>query len=204
MFINSNLNHLHKRKLPIKHIVESMSTLGIVEGNSEHIAGQRKGTSIGARILRKRSNITYSFDDNVDGNNGNDRKSKADKKENKFKIMGKKAIEKLYTTKTMGSLKKTNLETIFEHEKESESNDELDTSDNSNIFGQRKLKRCANLQIGKPTKVIKEKRIKRARNLFGHRRFKKLSMKNFIERLKSSELVEFTEPVVVEGELMHS
>lgn len=147
---------------------------------------QHNKMSIGERIMRTRRNsVCYSDDES-----GNCHKEKAkERRESIFKKLSKKAVEKLYINRGSGRVKITNLETIFEHESEGQASEDVVANDPI-IFGGRKLKRSATLPDGKPTKQLKERRIKRVRSVFGNKkRFKKISMKCFLERLDSSGLL---------------
>lgn len=134
---------------------------------------------IGARIMRQlRRNSTTSIT------------IQKPKNELKKKNMNSKAIEKLYLNKTLGRFKQTQLETIFEHE------DEIDTNENSmvedtKVFGKRKIKRSVSCSDGfTTTKTLKQKRKRRIQKIFGvHKKLKPISMKKFLERLQASDTV---------------
>lgn len=146
------------------------------------------GTSmgIGARIMRQLRRST-----------SNTEKSNNDLKK---KNLNSKAIEKLYLNKSVGRLKHTQLETIFEHEDESNPSDNF-IIDSSKLFGKRKIKRTVSCTDGaSASKTLKQKRKRRSQKIFGvHKKLKKISMQKFLERLKGSDKVELPpEPLVLD------
>lgn len=158
------------------------STTEKMSGNT---SGNRSSNGIGARIMRQlRRNSTAKIE-----------KPKVDLKQ---KNLNSKAIEKLYTNKTLGRFKQTQLETIFEQEEETDAN-EIQTVDN--VFGKRKVKRSVSCSDGfNTTKTLKRKRKRRIQKIFGaHKKFKAISMKKFLERLQASDTVTVTTPAQIAG-----
>lgn len=163
-----------------------MSALDLSESNPpeefEKPSEKMASTGIGARIMRRlRPNTTVA---------------PKEKTELKKKSLNpnSKAIEKLYLNKSLGRVKYTQLETIFEHE------DETDSSENVQIEGKKlfgkKNKRTAALRDGlNASKTLRDKRKQRIKKIFGvHKKFKRMSMKNFLERLQSTDTVEVVAP----------
>lgn len=116
----------------------------------------------------------------------------------KKKNMNSKAIEKLYLNKTLGRLKHTQLETIFEHDDETNANaSENYTLEPTKVFGKRKIKRSMSCSDGFNTsKSLKQKRKNRIRKIFGvHKKIKSISMKKFMEHLQvNNGAVDFIAP----------
>lgn len=156
-----------------------MSTLDLSE--AERSTELRKSEvpqsmSIGARIMRqlKRNQPRIEKSDT----------------ELKKKNLNSKAIEKLYLNKSLGRVKHTQLETIFEHEDETDANENC-TIEQSKVFGKRKVKRSMSCGDGwNTTKTLKQKRKKRIQKIFGvHKKIKSISMKKFLEHLNASDSV---------------
>lgn len=147
------------------------------------------GMSIGARIMRQfRRNSSSS------SSGGHTEKPNTDL--TKKKNTNSKAIEKLYLNKTLGRLKHTQLETIFEHEDETNANGNY-TFEPTKVFGKRKIKRSMSCSDGFNTsKTLKQKRKNRIRKIFGvHKKIKSISMKKFMEHLQVNDSVEFIAPL---------
>lgn len=150
------------------------------------------GMSIGARIMRQFRRNSMSSTTSSSG--GHSEKSSTDL--TKKKNMNSKAIEKLYTNKSLGRLKHTQLETIFEHDDETNSNENY-TLEPAKVFGKRKIKRSMSCSDGFNTsKTLKQKRKNRIRKIFGvHKKIKSISMKKFMEHLQvNNDTVEFITP----------
>lgn len=152
------------------------------------------GMSIGARIMRQfRRNSMSSSSSSSSMTNGRTERPSNDliKKKNS----NSKAIEKLYLNKTLGRLKHTQLETIFEHEDETDANENY-TLEPAKVFGKRKIKRSMSCSDGfNTTKTLKQKRKNRIRKIFGvHKKMKSISMKKFLEHLQVNEPVDFVTP----------
>ena len=163
-----------------------MSELDLSESNPpeefEKPTEKMTSTGIGARIMRRlRQNTTVAS------------KEKTELKKKSLNP-NSKSIEKLYLNKSLGRVKYTQLETIFEHEDETDSNENVKI-DGKKLFG-KKNKRTAALRDGlNASKTLKEKRKRRIKNFFGvHKKFKRMSMKNFLERLQSTDTVEVVAP----------
>lgn len=152
------------------------------------------GMSIGARIMRQFRRNSMSSTTSSSG--GHSEKSNNDL--TKKKNMNSKAIEKLYLNKTLGRLKHTQLETIFEHDDETSANaNENYTLEPAKVFGKRKIKRSMSCSDGFNTsKTLKQKRKNRIRKIFGvHKKIKSISMKKFMEHLQvNNDTVEFITP----------
>lgn len=145
------------------------------------------GLSIGARILRTRSNSVE-----------NHHKKSSKRIAANEKKMDAKAIEKLYLNKDLGRMKATPLETIFEHEDEYDV-DDSNSSDSLRVFGDRKIPRIIKFPDQfKPNKGLKKKRKDRANKLkndskgIGMPKKIRVSMKFFKEYLEADENVTFT------------
>lgn len=134
------------------------------------------GNGIGARIMRRLRNST------------DESKPKTEAKRKNLNP-NSKAIEKLYLNKSLGRLRCTQLETIFEHEDETDANENFKI-DEKKVFG-RKNKRSVSCHDGlNQSKTLKEKRKRRIKKIFGvHKKIKRISMKNFLERLDSNDTV---------------
>lgn len=159
----------------------------IEEDFSNRIMAPTDGLSIGARILRTRSNSMENH------HAKSSKKIAANKKK-----MDAKAIEKLYLNKDLGRLKATPLETIFEHEDEYDV-DDSNSSDSLQVFGDRKITRIIKFPDQfKPNKVLKKKRKDRANKMknnskgMGTPKKIRVSMKFFKEYLEADENVTFT------------
>lgn len=151
------------------------------------------GMSIGARIMRQfRRNSVSSTTPATRGHS--EKSSDLTKKKN----MNSKAIEKLYLNKTLGRLKHTQLETIFEHDDETNPDaNENYTLEPAKVFGKRKIKRSMSCSDGFNTsKTLKQKRKNRIRKIFGvHKKIKSISMKKFMEHLQvNNDSVDFIAP----------
>lgn len=147
------------------------------------------GMSIGARIMRQfRRNSVSS----TSSSSSSKEKSNTDLKK---KNMNSKAIEKLYMNKSLGRLKHTQLETIFEHEGETTANENY-TLEPAKVFGKRKIKRSMSCSDGFNTsKTLKQKRKNRIRKIFGvHKKIKTISMKKFLEHLHVADPIDFSTP----------
>lgn len=149
------------------------------------------GNGIGARIMRRlRKNSTDSTDEP---------KPKTEAKRKNLNP-NSKAIEKLYLNKSLGRLRCTQLETIFEHEDETDANENFKI-DEKKVFG-KKNKRSVSCHDGlNQSKTLKEKRKRRIKKIFGvHKKIKRISMKNFLERLDSNDdTVEVVTPQSIVG-----
>lgn len=164
-----------------------MAKLKISEGSSHCMDDSNGEKSIGARIMRAR---THSF-------KGNDSVKKKRTTNNKsIEQMDNKSIRKLYMNKSIGRLKNTPLETIFEHVDEESVDAPNDSfADDSTIFSKRKMKRSIKFpdMNSKPTKSLKEKRKQRIQKTFGKlKRFKRISMDSFLKHLNAEDLVNIT------------
>lgn len=156
-----------------------MSSLDISDSNPPNQAEEMDGKpsiSIGARIMRQ-----------LKRNQPRIEKPETDLKK---KNLNSKAIEKLYLNKSLGRLKHTQLETIFEHEDETDANENF-IVEQSKVFGKRKIKRSMSCGDGfNQTKTLKQKRKKRIQRIFGvHKKIKSISMKKFLEHLQASDSV---------------
>lgn len=161
----------------------------IIEDTTDAISTSNtvSGISIGARIMRqfrRKSQSLRSSDDS-----GRIDKSSTDI--TKKKNMNSKAIEKLYLNKSLGRLKHTQLETIFEHEHETDANENY-TLEPTKVFGKRKIKRSMSCSDGfNASKTLKQKRKNRIRKIFGvHKKIKSISMKKFLEHLQVGESID--------------
>lgn len=177
-----------------------MSMLGISEN---HSTKQNVGNSIGVRInersLRHRDkSINYAIDNDDAALHGVKRRSisrptkhtpSAQRPNGTDNI---KSIEKFYMKKSLGRLKNTDLETIFENVIDDAADAEVSTVKNSaTTFGLRKLKRRLTFNT---TKALKEKRKKRALSILGgNKRFKKISMQYFVDHLNALNALQSTE-----------
>lgn len=160
-----------------------MSTLDLSEKRPIELSKMdgQPNMSIGARIMRQlRRNQPRIEKPNT---------------ELKKKNLNSKAIEKLYLNKSLGRLKHTQLETIFEHEDETDANENY-TIEQSKVFGKRKVKRCMSCSDGfSATKTLKQKRKKRIQKIFGvNKKIKSISMKKFLEHLQASDSVNVETP----------
>lgn len=175
-----------------------MSTLDLSEPNPPNpnengrVAESKPSIGIGARIMRQlRRNSTSK---------SRNEKSRTEKPKTEFKQknMNSKAIEKLYLNKTLGRFKQTQLETIFEHENETDANENHKAD---NVFGKRKIKRSVTCSDGfNMTKTLKQKRQRRIQKIFGvHKKLKPISMKKFLERLQANDNVNVTIPAQIAG-----
>lgn len=142
--------------------------------------------SIGTRIMRQLRRNSMSVSENT---------AKKQENELKKKNMNSKAIEKLYLNKSLGRLKHTQLETIFELEDETDANENYTFEDNK-VFGKKKIKRSVSCCDGFNTsKTLKQKRKRRIQKIFGvHKKIKSISMKKFLERLQASDTVDIIPP----------
>lgn len=146
------------------------------------------GNGIGARIMRRlRQNSSTGTP-----------KLKTEAKRKSLNPKSK-AIEKLYLNKSLGRVRCTQLETIFEHEDETDANENF-TIDEKKVFG-KKNKRSVLCHDGlNQSKTLKEKRKRRIKKIFGvHKKIKRISMKNFLERLDSNDTVEVVAPQSIVG-----
>lgn len=149
------------------------------------------GMSIGARIMRQFRRNSMSSSSSAGG-----RIEKPNNDLIKKKNMNSKAIEKLYLNKTLGRLKHTQLETIFEHDDETNPNENY-TLEPAKVFGKRKIKRSMSCSDGfNTTKTLKQKRKNRIRKIFGvHKKIKSISMKKFLEHLQvNDDSIDFITP----------
>lgn len=168
-----------------------MSTLDLNESNVPEEIEQPSETmassGIGARIMRR-----------LRQNSQNEPKAKTELKKRNISSSSKQ-IEKLYLNKTLGRLKATQLETIFEDEHETDASENV-IIDAKKVFG-KKTKRSVSCSDGfNLSKTLKEKRKRRIKKIFGvHKKFKRISMKNFLERLQSSDTVEVVTPQSIVG-----
>lgn len=146
------------------------------------------GMGIGARIMRQlKRNQPQQMEKPTD-----DLKKK--------NLNSKKAIEKLYLNKSLGRVKHTQLETIFEHEDETDASENF-TIEESKVFGKRKIKRAMSCTDGfNASKTLKQKRKKRIlRFLPVHKKLKSISMKKFLEHLQASDTVDMVAPQPANG-----
>lgn len=179
--ISDCANNNNKLQLPpLQYLEESMSMLGI-SGNHSTEESEVKRSPRG----RLRSN---SMDANNDALRGVNRRTIV--RPQKYKSPSDseppniKAIQKIYMRKTLGRVKVTNLETIFEDVADDAANVNEEIMNNSpTAFGLRKLKRQLTFR---PTKALKEKRKKRVLSIFGRgKRFKRVSMQYFVDHLNA-------------------
>lgn len=91
--------------------------------------------------------------------------------------------------KKLGRVKVTHLETIFEETGPPKNFGNNCIVDNDAIlFGSRKVKRSLSCSDGQPSKSLKEKRKRKAKNAFGTvRSFKCISKKSFLDKMASYE-----------------
>lgn len=171
----------HITSQTLKIIEKNMSTLDISETNANNASESldKPSVGIGTRIMRqlRRNNSEPKV-----------KRNNTLKKKN----MNSKAIEKIYLNKSLGRLRHTQLETIFELDEETDANDN-NAIDESKLFGKRKIMRCVSYpdHDRKPSKTLKQKRKRRIQKMFGgHKKFKSISMKKFLERLQSNDIVE--------------
>lgn len=173
-----------------------MSMLGISENQSGE---QNDRMAIGVRIGEQRSlrqrdkKINYAMDN--DGDNDNIRGVKRRSISRPIKHTPSttvqhsneitKSIEKFYMKKTLGRLKNTDLETIYEDVIDDTATviDDKKIKNSATAFGLRKLKRRLTFNT---TKALKDKRKKRALSILGGgKRFKKVSMQYFLDHLNA-------------------
>lgn len=195
----------------LKIIEANMSALDLSDGNSQPLdllnqqsvtdtttitvmqpmAVVDSGMSIGARIMRQFRRNSMSSSSSSGGYTEKSNSNDLIKKKN----MNSKAIEKLYLNKSLGRLKHTQLETIFEHEDETNANENY-TLEPAKVFGKRKIKRSMSCSDGfNTTKTLKQKRQNRIRKIFGaHKKIKSISMKKFLEHLQGADPVDFFTP----------
>ncbi|XP_031628297.1 protein tantalus [Contarinia nasturtii] len=173
-------NHITSHTINI--IEKNMSTLNLCESMAPQTFQPRDKVGIGARIMRQLRRNSSSEPAKPPSNNL------------KKKNMNSKAIEKLYLNKSLGRLKHTQLETIFELEEETDANE--NAIDESKVFGKRKIKRSLSYTDDrKPSKTLKQKRKRRIQKMFGvHKKLKPISMKKFLERLQSNDVVDVSAP----------
>lgn len=180
-------------QLSVNDTVTTTNTTTATVIQPMHVA-VASGMSIGARIMRqfRRNSMSSTTSSSV----GHTEKSNNDliKKKN----INSKAIEKLYLNKTLGRLKHTQLETIFEHDDETNAiANENYTLEPAKVFGKRKIKRSMSCSDGFNTsKTLKQKRKNRIRKIFGaHKKVKSISMKKFMEHLQvTNDAVDFIPP----------
>lgn len=167
-----------------------MSLLGI--SGDEQLGPSGIGARITERSLRQRNKlIDYSMDTDIDGTvilNSKRRSilrtsknaSTVTESRNPTGVVNWKAIEKIYLQKSLGRVKNTNLETIFEDNADEGIDENSTVKKNvATAFGSRKLQRRLTFNT---TKAMKDKRKRRALTAFGRKkRFKKVSMKNFLD-----------------------
>lgn len=170
-----------------------MSMLGISDTQSTEQNGTKAiGARINERSLRQRDkSINYALDTDDSALRNVKRRSisrptkytPSDQQSNGTNDM--RSIEKIYMKKSLGRLKNTDLETIFEDV----TDDGTDGGSNkikkhsATAFGLRKLKR--RLTFG-TTKAVKDKRKKRALSILGRRKKgKKVSMQFFLDHLNA-------------------
>lgn len=99
----------------------------------------------------------------------------------------KAELKKLYMNKKLGRMKVTALETIFE-ETDADSNlghnNNNVVSNNTVIFGSRKIKRSLSCSDGHPSKTVRSKQARRAATKLGYKRkFRKISDETFRQRI---------------------
>lgn len=160
------------------------------EMQTDHVSSS---VSIGTRIMRQLRRNSVNANSNTNANANANAKPDSDLKK---KNLNSKAIEKLYLNKTLGRLKHTQLETIFEHEDETDNAHDNFTFEDSNVFGKKKIKRSVSCTDGLNTsKTLKQKRKRRIQKIFGvHKKLKSISMKKFLERLQASDTVTVSAP----------
>lgn len=187
--LSDNVSQKKNIQSPSLHYLEeSMSMLGISENHS----------AIGVRIsekqrsLRQRDkNINYAIDNDGDTLRGVKRRSisrpikhtpSTAQHSNENEIT--KSIKKFYMKKTLGRLKNTDLETIYEDTATAVvGNKKIENF--ATAFGLRKLKRRLTFNTT-TTKALKNKRKKRALSILGGgKRFKKVSMQYFLDHLNA-------------------
>lgn len=179
-----------------------MSMLGIT---ANHSTEQKNaiGVRITERCLRQRDkSINYSTDNDDDVLRGVKRRSisrpskHTPSAQRANEIHDIKSIEKFYMKKSLGRLKNTDLETIFEDVVDEVIDDAtgVDVSKVTNsatTFGLRKLKRRLTFST---TKALRDKRKKRALSILGGgKRFKKVSMEYFVDHLNALNALHSTE-----------
>lgn len=170
-----------------------MATLDLSESSTrrrrDSMAAEHS-MGIGARIMRQLKR------------NPPQKIEKPDNDLRKKNLISKKSIEKLYLNKSLGRVKHTQLETIYEHEDETDANENC-AIEESKVFGKRKIKRAMSCTDGfSASKTLKQKRKKRIQRIFGvHKKLKSISMKMFLEHLQASDMVNIiTAPQPVNGE----
>lgn len=192
--------YIHRKpqeSLLVKNLAEKMSTLEIDEtcDETDNQLSAMLNESIGNRILRNRKN-TKDYDNNSRDSflHGVKRRSIVRPPKIDTTALGElspKSLKKIYLNKTTGRLKRTNLETIFEEDAETATL-ELDAtslndavvvpSNNSKLFGVRKIKRELTFSNGFCTKALKAKRQKRVKLMLGQsKKVKKISMDVFMQ-----------------------
>lgn len=177
-------NHTSSQALRI--VEHNMSTLNLSESLApltEKPPKEAKASGgIGARIMRQ-----------IRRNNETTPKKTSDSLQKKN--LSSKAIEKLYLKKTLGRLKQTQLETIFELEEETDAGENA-TNIKTQLFGKTKVKRSLSCKDGfNVSKTLKEKRKRRIKKIFGvYKKIKSISKKTFEERLHATESVNLIPP----------
>lgn len=205
-----NRKEIVESEVPLDYLEESMSMMGI---SGEQSMGNRAiGARISERSLRQRDpSVNYSLESDGDVLRGVRRRSisrPTKRTPSTTETMDLRSIEKIYMKKTLGRMKNTDLETIFESVSDDEADIDGKPMKNSpTAFGLRKLKRRLTFSATGPTKALKEKRKKRAHSILGGRkRFKKVSMQFFIDHLnalnaiQSGEKEDVAEVVTASGE----
>lgn len=162
-----------------------MSTLNLSESLTPLTEKPRENEpsgGIGARIMRQ---LKRKNESNTKKTNDNLQK----------KNLSSKAIEKLYLTKTLGRLKHSQLETIFELEEETDATENT-ASVKTELFGKTKVRRSLYCKDGfNVSKTLKEKRKRRIKKIFGvYKKIKSISKKAFEERLQANESVHLIPP----------
>lgn len=202
------LDHSNQTKsvqsAPLRYLEERMSTMEITQNSApEQNVGEAIGVRISRRSLRPRNtSINYLLDNGDDALRGIMRRtiSRPMNHTSSARQSGKtnemKSIEKIYMKKSLGKVKTTNLETIFE-----DVGDNAASADGSKIknlaaaFGLRKLQRrltfsttsITTTKAAKAEKAVKStKRKKRVLLMLGHaKRFKKMSKQFFFDHLNA-------------------
>lgn len=177
-----------------------MSTLGITENHStEQNVKNSIGVRINERSLRQRDkSINYAMDTDDGILRGVKRRNisrptkHTPSAQRPSEINDIKSIERFYMKKSLGRLKNTDLETIFEDVVDDATHADVSKVKNSaTTFGLRKLKRRLTFST---TKALKEKRKKRALSILGvGKRFKKVSMQFFVDHLNALNALHSTE-----------
>lgn len=170
-----------------------MSMLGISDSHSTQQNGTKAiGARINERSLRQRDkSINYALDPDDSALRSVKRRSIS--RPSKYTPSAQqsngtsdlRSIEKIYMRKSLGRLKNTDLETIFEDvtDDAAEGDSNKINKHSATAFGLRKLKRRLTFST---TKALKDKRKKRALSILGRcKKGKKVSMQFFLDHLNA-------------------